>query len=159
VLAVGVGRSGPVVVCHRDGRQAVEPTADEPDSLSTVWRAGMDSTHHNRLDGVAVRFQRREDNVSASQAEPRRVLKAEPKWADLADKAHGLDEEPAALAFDAAAPGVRGTEILAGWRADDDLRQEAEPAAEPFGREGADVVMQQHRTPLRRPAPRAPAPA
>ena len=104
--------------------------------------ADMVSTHHARFAGVAERFQRIEQPVSAASSEVTAVLKSEPARAAISDQTDGFEVETGALALDPFAFGVGAGDILARRAADDDVGEESEIGNKSSCREGSDVVVE-----------------
>ena len=124
----------------------INPPPDDPDPVPLVGRSGVPSTHHERPDGVACRFQRIVNPVISASAEPRDVLKADPTGSHFAHQPHGLEEQSGALAVDAFALGVRRAGVLAG-RASDDGVDGAE-SGQSVNCEGPNVIEHHHARPV-----------
>ena len=101
--------------------------------------ADIRSTHRAWPAGVAERVQRIEQPVGAASSQVSAVLKSEPARPALSDQADGLEIEARAFALDPLAPRVGAGDVLAGWRADDDVGQAAEVGNKSSCREGADI--------------------
>jgi hypothetical protein len=85
---------------------------NNPDALSPVGGAGMESTHHERLSGVPKFFQIRHDSVSAESSEARYVLNNCEKGSGFSDDACVFGPKPGARSFDAS-PLAGGRNVLA----------------------------------------------
>jgi hypothetical protein len=95
--------------------------SDDPHALSEVGRPGMDSTHHERPDGVACRFQFIVNPVIAASSEARHVLKENPTGSHFSHDPHGVKEQSGALAIDATPLRVRRAGVLAGRASANDV--------------------------------------
>jgi hypothetical protein len=115
--------------------------SDDPDALSEVRRTGMDSTHHERPDGVACFFQRIVNPVVAASSEARHVLKEHPTGSHFSHDPHGVEEQSGALAIDAAPLRVRRAGVLAGRASADDFGKESEIAEKSICCKGSDIVI------------------
>ncbi|WDA38434.1 hypothetical protein PO876_09760 [Sphingobium sp. YC-XJ3] len=100
------------------------------------------STHHARFAGVAERFQRIEQPVSAASSEVSAVLKSEPARAAISDQADGFEIETRPFALDSLAFGVGAGDVLARRAADDDVGEESEIGNKASCRESADVFVE-----------------
>ncbi len=104
--------------------------------------ADIVSTHHTWFAGVAERFQRSEQPVSAASSQISAVLKSEPARAALFDKPDGFEVEARAFAFDPLAFGVGAVDVLARRRSDDDVGKESDVGNKSGCRESADVFVE-----------------
>jgi hypothetical protein len=116
--------------------------ADEPGPLADMIGADITSSHHARFAGVAERFQRSEQPVSAASSEIRAVLKSEPARAALSDKPDGFEVEAGSLSVDSLAFRVGAADVLARRRPDDDVGKDAKVGNKSSCREAADVVVE-----------------
>jgi len=104
--------------------------------------ADIVSTHHARFAGVAERFQRIEQPVSAASSQVTAVLKSEPARAAISDQADGFEIEARPLAFDAFPLGVGGADVLARRAADNDVGQDSKVGNKASCREFAHVFVE-----------------
>jgi hypothetical protein len=81
-----------------------------PNPLSSVRRAGIVSTHHERPAGVTKRLQVAEDEVSSATPQAGHILADDPLWAQFSDEAGILGPEVSrvvgAFPFTGKAPGL-----------------------------------------------------
>lgn len=135
-------RMPPCCDCDTGVDKLAGVVADEPGPLADVIGADIASTHHARFAGVAERFQRIEQPVSAASSEISAVLKSEPARAAISDKADGFEVEARPLAFDPLAFGIGAADVLARRAADDDVWEETEIGNKSSCREGAHVLVE-----------------
>jgi hypothetical protein len=109
-----------------------------------MGRTGMDSTHHERPDGVACFFQFIVNPVIAASPEARHVLKENPTGSHFSHQPHGVKEQSGALAIDAAPLRVRRRGVLAGRASADDVGKVSEIASKPICGERSDVIVHPH---------------
>ena len=100
--------------------------ADEPRTAADTVGADVSSTHHARFAGVAERFQRIEQPVSAASSQVSAVLKSEPARAAISDQTDRFEIEPRPLAIDPEPFDLRDRDVLAGRAADDDVGEKSE---------------------------------
>lgn len=103
--------------------------------------ADVVSTHHARFAGVAERFQRIEQPVSAASSEVTAVLKSEPARSAISDQTDSFEVEAGAFAFDPFAFGVGAGDVLARRAANDDVGEETEVGNKSSCGERSDVVV------------------
>lgn len=104
----------------------------------------MDSTHHERPDGVACFFQCVVHPVISASPEARDILKENPTGSHFAHQPHGVEEQSGALAIDATPFGVRRRGVLTGRASADDVGKESEIAEKSICAERSDVVIHPH---------------
>lgn len=102
----------------------------------------MDSTHHERPDGVARLFQRIVYAVVSASSQARDILKENPTGSHFAHQPQGVEEQSGALAIDAAAFGIRRACVLTGRASADDFGKESEIAAKSICVERPHVVIE-----------------
>lgn len=122
----------------------LEVASDDPAPGPLVIGVDVRSTNHERPAGVAETLQFSEDGVSAPSSEIMAVLKSEPTRSDFSDDAGRLEEEAAALAFDALPLRVGAADVLAGWASDDDVGQVSEVAKKSTCRESAHIFIDRY---------------